>query len=349
MSLSERLHAIDSFQQRRRPLAFIAAVIKKFGDDQAGQLAALIAYYAFFSLFPLLLVFVTVLGYVLHGDPQAQDNIVHSTLAQFPIIGDEIKRNVHSLHGNGFALAVGIAGALLGGLGVTGASQNAFNRVWHVPFKHRPNWLFARLRGLALLTILGVLSIVSTGVAGFVTASTHGPVAVVGGVLLAFVANLALFGAAFRLMTADKACTRELLPGVLVAAVLWQVLQHIGGYYLTHTLKHAKETYGLFALVIGLLAWLHLGAQVVLFAAEINVVRARHLWPRSLFSPELTTADKRALTSSAEVEERVEEENVEVTFDTDHDGVPDPPEGGPTPAGERPPAAGGTLPDGASR
>ena len=102
---------------------------------------------------------------------------------------------------------------------------------------------------------------------------------------------------------------------MIVGAVLWQLLQHVGGYYVAHVIRHAKETSGLFAFVLGLLAWLYLGGQVTLIAAEINVVRARRLWPRSFVSQPLLDADKRALTSSAETEERVQEENVEVNFD----------------------------------
>jgi membrane protein len=316
MSLSSRLHAIDRFQQRSSRLGFLAAVLKKFGDDQAGQLAALIAYYGFFSLFPLLLVFVTVLGFVLQGNQSAQDSVLHSTLSQFPIIGDQLQRNVHSLRGSPVALAIGILGSLLGGLGITGAAQNAFNQVWRVPHKHRPNFLSWRLRGLALIAVLGVLSIVSTVAAGYVTAQTPaGAATVLGGVMLALAANLLLFFVAFRFLTAEDVATRDLLPGVIVGAVLWQILQHVGGFYVDHVIRHAKETSGLFAFVLGLLSWLYLGSQVTLIAAEINVVRARRLWPRSFFSPPLLDADKRALTSSAEVEERVQEENIEVSFD----------------------------------
>jgi YihY family inner membrane protein len=201
------------------------------------------------------------------------------------------------------------------GLGITNAAQNAFNQVWHIPHKHRPDFLRARLRGLALLVVLGVLAIVSTVVAGFVTAGSHGALAIAGGVLVALAVNLLLFFTAFRLLTVDRIGTRDLIPGVVLAAVLWQIVQHLGGYYVDHVIRHAKETSGLFALVLGLLAWLYLGGQITLIAAEVNVVRARRLWPRSLFGDPLLDADRRSLTSSAEVEERVPEENVEVDFD----------------------------------
>ncbi len=315
MSLTDRLRALDHLQQRSSRLSFPAAVIKKFSDDQAGQLAALIAYYGFVSLFPLLLVLVTLLGFVLEGSPNTQASVLHSTLSQFPIIGDQLQRNIHSLKGSPGALAVGVVGLLLGGLGIIGAAQNAFHQVWHIPRKHRPNFLAWRLRGLGLLAFLGVLLIVSTVAAGYVTAQTTGAIAVLGGILLALVSNLLLFFAAFRFLTAEEVPTRDLIPGVIFAAVLWQLLQHIGGYYVAHVIRHAQDTSGLFAFVLGLLAWLYLGGQVTLIAAEVNVVRARRLWPRSFFSAPLLDADKRALTSSAETEERVQEEHVEVNFE----------------------------------
>jgi membrane protein len=277
------LHAVDRFQQRHRRLAFTVAVARKFDDDQGVQLGALIAYYGFFSLFPLLLVFVTVLGFVLQGDPGAQESVLHSTLSQFPIIGTQLQQHVHSLRGNGLALAIGLVGATLAGLGITGATQNAFNTVWDVPRGERPNFLAWRLRGLALLAALGLLSVLSTVVAGYVTAQTGGVVEVLAGVVAALAANLLLFFTAFRVLTVNEVQTRDLLPGVVTATVLWQILQHLGGYYVDHVVRHAQETSGLFAFVLGLLTWLYLGGQVTVLAAEVNVVRARGLWPRKLF------------------------------------------------------------------
>ena len=314
MSVGERLQAVDRFQQRRPRLAFIAAVIKKFGDDQAGQLAALVAYYAFVSIFPLLLVFVTILGFVLHSNPEYEETILHGTLGQFPILSDQL--HLHSLSGSAAALVVGLVLTLLSGLGFTNAAQNAFNSIWSVPHTHRPNFLTTRLRGLAVLAILGTLNVLSTALAGFVGSSAHGPAEDIGGIVLAFLVNLVLFGAAFRILTAADLNWHELWPGVLLAAVFWQLLQHLGGFYVAHTLKHTQELYGFFALVLGLIGWLYLGAQLTILAAEVNVVRARRLWPRSFFTPPFLDADKRTLSALAQAEERVEEEDVDVSFRT---------------------------------
>lgn len=278
----EGLSALDAYQQKAPRLGFVVAVFKKFEGDHAGRLGALIAYYGFFSLFPLLLVFVTVLGFVLQGDPSAQESVVHSALGQFPIIGTQLQDNIHSMKGSFVSLAIGIVGSLIAGLGVTGATQNAFNEIWKVPATRRFGFFGWRLRGLGMIVVLGVLIVVSTIAAGYATAQTMGAVTVIVGVVIALAANLLLFFAVFRLMTSEAVPTRDLIPGVILAAVLWQILQHIGGLYVEHVIRHARDTSGMFAIVLGLLSWLYLGAQVVLIAAEVNVVRARRLWPRSL-------------------------------------------------------------------
>jgi YihY family inner membrane protein len=311
VDLLRPVRAFDRFQQRHRGLAIPIAVVKKFGDDQGGSLAALVAYYAFFSLFPLLLVLVTILGFVLQGDPSAQQSIKNSVLGQFPIIGTQIQ--VNALHGRTIALVIGLVTSLLGGMGVTQAAQNGFDRVWAVPFKQRPDFLHSRLRGLALLGCLGVLFIVATLASGLVTGGLGGPAAKVGGIALSLLLNFGLFLAAFRFMTAASVPTRCLWIGVSVAAVFWEILQVVGGYYIGHVLKHTTSTYAHFGVVIALLVWLHLGAQLTLYAAEINVVLARKLWPRSLFSPAVA-ADEQTLAALAKVEERADHEKIDVRF-----------------------------------
>ncbi len=312
MDLKRPLRAFDARQQRRTWLAIPFAVLKKFSDDQAGHLAALIAYYAFFSLFPLLLVFVTVLGYVLHGDPSLQQSIRNSVLGQFPVIGSDLGKA--QLHGRAVSLVVGVVGSLWAGLGVTQAAQNAFDKVWAVPFKERANFLDKRLRGLTLVVALGLLFVISSVVSGLVIGGLGGIATKIGGIALSIALNLAMFAAAFRLLTSAAVPMRCFVSGVVVAAILWEILQLAGGFYVNHVVRHATNTYGLFATVIGLLAWLHLGAQMTLYAAEINVVLARKLWPRSLFSPAIA-GDEQTLEAIAKVEERSDSQRIDVRFE----------------------------------
>ncbi len=320
MDLLAPVKRFDAFQQKRTWLAVPVAVVKKFGDDQAASLAALVAYYAFFSLFPLMLVLVTVLAYVLHGDVHTQQSISNSVLARFPIIGSDIRKNIHSLHGHAITLVVGLITSLLAGLGVTQAAQNAFDRVWAVPFKDRPDFLRSRLRGLGLLLSIGLMFIVATLASGLVTGGLGGPLAKVAGILISLVLNIALFLVAFRFMTARSVATRCLWIGVVVAGVFWEILQVVGGIYIGHVFKHSTDTYGFFGIVIALLVWLHLGAQLTIYAAEINVVLNRKLWPRSLFGPPESPADERTLTALAKVEERSDQQTVDVSFDDSPDG-----------------------------
>ncbi len=312
MDLLRPVRAFDRRQQAHRWLAIPIAVVKKFSDDGAGGLAALIAYYAFFSLFPLLLVFTTILGFVLQGDSGAQQSIRSSVLGHFPIIGGQLQSE--QLHGRTIALVIGTVASLWAGLGVTQAAQNAFDTVWAVPRKQRPDFLRKRLRGFALVAVLGVMFLISSLVSGLVTGGLGGVALKIVGIALSLLINLVLFAAAFRLLTVATVPSRCLWIGVVAGSVLWEILQVLGGYYVGHVIRHASSTYGLFALVIGLLAWLHLGAQTTLYAAEINVVLTRGLWPRSIFSPEVP-ADERALTALAKVEERSDREQVDVRFE----------------------------------
>ena len=208
------------------------AVLKKFSDDQAGSQAALMAYWGFFSLFPLLLLFVTVLGFVLQNNAGAKHAVVNSALQEFPIIGSSIQ--THSLNGSGLALVIGVVGALVSGLGITNAAQNAFNTVYAVPHRERPNFISLRLRGLKLLVAFGVLQVISTVVSGVVSGGFGGSALTVAGIVLSLAINVVLFFAVFRLLTDNLISTRELVPGIVIAAVGWELLQAVGGIYIGH-------------------------------------------------------------------------------------------------------------------
>jgi YihY family inner membrane protein len=315
MQAAEKLlRRVDEQHQQRAWIAFPYAVMKKFGDDQAGNLAALIAYYGFLSLFPLMLVLVTVLGLFLRNNPDLQDTIRTSALANFPVIGEQISSNVHSLRGSGLALGIGLALALWAGLGIMKVLQTAMNAVWNVPYRHRPNFWISLLRAFLMLLVLGVVTIASAA-AGSVGAGSGNWLLGIVGVVMSLALNLILFLLAFRILTTEDVTWGDVFPGAVVAAVAWTVLQAVGGYIVSHQLQGASDTYGTFAIVIGLLAWIYLGAQVTLFAAEVNVVRKRRLWPRAIVQPPLTDADERALEGYAEQEERRPEEDVRVRID----------------------------------
>jgi YihY family inner membrane protein len=306
------LRRLDRLQRRQPVAAVIFGVIRKSSDDNAGNFAALLAYYGFLSIFPLLLLAVSILGFIIQDNKSALQTIEASALAEIPVIGDSVATG--HLRGSGLGVAVGALGALWGGLSITIVVQNAFNAISGVPYNRRPNFVKLRLRGLRLLVTVGVLEIVSTVIAGVVSGNGESLPLAVGGYVVAFAFNVALFFLAFRQLSPETMPTRALWPGIAFSAISWELLQSLGGLYVAHVLKNASATYGTFATVIGLLAWLFLGARLVIYAAELNSVLHRRYWPRSLLGP-ATVADDAVHRSLAEMQDRSAREEVEVSFD----------------------------------
>ena len=311
-----RYAAFDRYQQTHAWLGFPLAVRQKYADDQGGYLAATISYYGFFSVFPLLLVFTTLLGYILRSHHHLYRSIVDSALAQFPVIGHDLQ--VNSLHGSALALALGFSGSLWAGMGAFLAAQNAMNQLWGVPYTRRPDFARARARALLLLVVLGGGVLATTVLAGLAgVGAGYGFGWKVGSIALSTALNFSLFWVAFRVLTAKDVGWRELRGGAIGAAILYEILQTLGGYYVGHVIKGAGNTYGTFALVIGLLSWIYLAAHITLLAAEANVVATRRLWPRSfslVLEQPATDADRRALTQLGEVEERRQDQDIDVQF-----------------------------------
>lgn len=315
---------MDRFQRRHPAVGFPLAVIYKFFDDQGTYLAALIAYYGFISLFPLLLLMVTILGYALADNPELQERLVDSALSQFPVIGDQIGDNVASLQGNRTALIVGIVGSLYGALGVANAAQNAMNRVWGVARARRPNPFKARGRSVLILLLLlaGVLAsafstwlFTAVDFGGSLSSAFEYWASLLGGIAV----NAALFIVGFRLLTARQLSVKDVWIGAVAASLVWHLLLVIGTYYVGRVVNGSTATYGVFSTVLGLIAWIFVVAIVIVLSAEINVVRARRLWPRSLLTPftddvQLTSGDRRAYASYPEVELHKGFATVEVTF-----------------------------------
>jgi len=315
MSAQPVRDAIDRWQQARPLTAVPVAVGKKFADDGASRLAALIAYWSFFSIFPLLLAFASILGFLLEDNPDFQKDVLDSTVAQIPVIGAQLSRDVTSLKGNGLALAIGIVGAVWAGLGVTLAIGNALDVLWAVRRVDRPDYVHKRLRGVAILVVIGAANVLTTVV---VTLARNGtiqpPVAGVASFVGSAAIDFAVFVTAFRVLTAASVTTRQVLPGAVLATIGWLGLQTLGGLYVEHVVARSNETYGVFAAVIGLLSWLWLAAQLSLVAAEVNVVLAQRLWPRSVFGG-LTAADERAMSRAAEAEQRDQRQHIAVSFE----------------------------------
>lgn len=318
--LENFIRTLDSWQQRHRFPGFAFAVIKKFGDDQAGNLVALLTYYAFVATFPLLLAFSAILGLVLKGNPSLQASIQTSTLAEFPIIGAQLKSQVgiSSLGHSAPALIIGIVAALLGARGLANALQNTQNKLWNVPKIDRPGFPSNYLRSFSLIALLGVATIVTAAAAWLVGASHFlgitGVYTKILAIALSTAIDFVLFFAAFRIALAKIVASRDLLLSAILSSVVWQVLLSLAGIIISHDLKHAQAIAGFFGIVLGLLAWFGLQATTIVYAIEADVVRAHHLWPRSIVQPPLTQADRKYLNEVVAAEKRRPEQQITVEF-----------------------------------
>ncbi len=323
MTMTERL---DRFQRRHPSAGFPIAVVYKFSDDDGHFLAALITYYGFLALFPVLLLFATVLGLVLRGNPELQQRLLDSALSEFPVIGPQLGAP-ESLGGGVVGLVVGILVALYGGLGLGQALQHTMNSVWAVPRHSRPDPLTSRGRSLLLLCVLGLLVVASTVLSAWGSgAATYGPGFSVGlhVVLLlgAILVNAGVFVLGFRLTTARKLTFGQVAPGALAAAVAWQLLQSFGGMYVGRVVQNASAVNAVFALVLGLIAFIYLAAFALVLCVEIDVVRVDRLHPRALLTPftddvDLTAGDERVYAEAARAQRAKGFQRVEVHFDDD--------------------------------
>ena len=290
MAILSRLRAlgdrIDRFQQRHRVLAFPVAVYQEMQATNAGYLSAILTFFAFVSLFPLLLILTTVLGAVLRSHPKLQQDVLNSALVDFPVIGDQLKNNIHDFGRNGVALAISIVTTAVGALGLANAAQYAMNQLWSVPDDRRPHFPWSWLRSLGIIGTMG-LGVLSTTVLTALGEWASGHVFTAGLrialVAASFVLTALLFWLGMRTATATEVDARDLRLAAILTTVFWQGLQYLGGFIAAHQLRHASTLYGVFGLVLGLLAWIYLQARLTLLAVATDVVRARKRWPRSLF------------------------------------------------------------------
>ena len=305
------LRRADAAQRKRPGLAFPFAVLKKFDDDRGGQMAALMAYYGFFSLFPLLLVFVTVAAFVIQDDASLRRELLDTVLSKFPVVGPSVRANIGSITGSPVALGVGLVLALWSGTRVVTSTQWALDDIWDVPRADRPSLPRRVLRALLMLVVFGGSIVVSTILTSIDGGFVVEAVSLAGTVAL----SACVFAFAYRVLTVARISWRDVVPGAILAACSWTILLMLGTWIVDRYVSQAKAIYGVFAIVIGLLAWIALFAQLFLLAAEVNVVRARRLWPRSLSEPQLAPEDREVLADQAREERATAGERVDVRFE----------------------------------
>jgi YihY family inner membrane protein len=309
------IRRVDATQRRYTPTAFVFGVIKKYGDDNGGVLVSNLAYSAFVSMFPLLLVLVTILGLIASVDPSFKADALNAVAGQVPLIGQTLTRNVHQLkRASVIGLIVGVLSLIWGSAGLAQSGLFTMGQVWNLPGPARPGYVQRLGRAGLFLCLLGGGVIVTTLLASLNTYGHNAFVFVVLAEMLAAAVNVGMYIGAFRVLTPKGVPVRKLVPGAITGGILWTVLQVLGTYLVHHYL-HSDSVYGVFATVLGLIAWIYLAVEITVYSAEINVVLARHLWPRAIVQPPLTEADRASMAMQALQNQRRPEQHIEVTFD----------------------------------
>lgn len=315
---------LDAYQRKHRSVGLPLGVIYKFVDDQGAYLAALITYYALLSVFPLLLLLTSILGFIVQDNEQLRETLLDGVLAQIPVIGEDLG-TPSGLEGNVFAVVIGSLTAIYGGLGVAQAVQHAMNTVWAVPRHRRPNPFLARAKSAGLLLILGSALLVA-GSLPRLFSWLDGMIWLPANIIIATL----VFWVLLHFSTHRSHGWRSLLPGAMVLGIAWQLLETLGATLVDNVITRSSATYGAFGLVLGLILWIFAVAMTLVMAAELNVVLSRQLYPRALLTPfiddvELTRADHEAYGYLVSMHQLKGYQQVEVTFDKDEDGVPDEP------------------------
>ena len=308
----------DETQRRHAVFGFPYAVIKKYGDDEGGRHAALLTYYGFLSIFPLLLLIVVIVTAVLQGDPQLRQQVLDA------IIPDQLQGVVDtdliSLPTSGLPLVIAVVGLLFTGMGVVFSAYQTLNHLAAVPHRQRLEFVPRYLRIIAMLLLL-VAGVV--GIGGFTVVTSALPnlpqlsriAATLGSVAIMFL----LLWASTGLLLPHRARFHIVWPAALVGSLAITALLTFGALVLPRLVAKSGPVYGSFATIVGLFTLLYLVSQVLVYAAEIAVVRRRRLWPRALDTLNPTEADRRSLLYLAREQERIRVERIDAVFDADPD------------------------------
>ena len=292
--VQKTIGGIDTFQRRHAPAAFMHAVIKKYSDDQAGYQAALVTYYGFLALFPLLLILTTVAGIVAQNNPEFGQKLVTSVTGYFPVVGQALDDSVHGLNQHGLALLVGLLFALYGARGIADAFRNAVNHIWHVPLSKRSGFPRSLIRSVALIVGGGGGFILAAIAAGWTASADRGWSSAVFSVLLNLLILYMVFMFIYRMSLPLSVSRKQFRISAIICALGIALLQTLGVALLKHQSEHLASTYSaIFATTLGMMAWIYLQIQVVMYATEIATVKDGKLWPRSLTGENPTAVDQR--------------------------------------------------------
>ncbi|HSX47622.1 MAG TPA: YhjD/YihY/BrkB family envelope integrity protein [Patescibacteria group bacterium] len=294
--INKTINKINTVQENHRFFAFTVAVIKKYSDDSAGQQAALLTYYGFLSLFPLLLILTTLTDVVLGKNLEIQRTVLNGLTNYFPLLGSQLSTHVHRINAGGLALFAGILFTLYGTRGVANTFRFAMYKIWRIDKKHMDTFPLTLYKSISLVIIGGFGFILASVIAGLTSSSGHGIVFKSLSILVDIIVLFWLYNFLINFSLPKHITFDDIWVGAIFAACGLVILQALGNLIIAKELKRLDALYSYFAVALGLLFWIYLQTQVLLYSIEIAVVKSQKLWPRSLEAHKPTPADKAVLS-----------------------------------------------------
>ena len=307
------IQAIDAFQRRHIISGFAYAIFKKYSQDNCGYQSAVISYYGFLSLFPLLIVLTSLTKLILGTASPLRQRISTSTVHYFPIVGNQLQQSIRSPKETGVALIISLIIMLYGARGVATTLQYSLSSLWYIPQFKRPSFIDNLFRSLGIIIVGGAGLLIASIVSGYTAIPGNDLIVKIISSSVSLVLLWLTFIFIFKLAIAGSRSVRQVIVGAAITAIGLQILQILGGFIMVHELKGLSSIYGTFALVVGLLFWIYLQAEILLYAAQVDVIRAYRLFPRSLQGP-LTDADKAAYEKQAETKRQSIDERIVIKF-----------------------------------
>ncbi|MDB5184867.1 MAG: ribonuclease [Candidatus Saccharibacteria bacterium] len=305
---------IDAYQQKHSFVGFPYAVIKKYGEDEAGYQSALLTYYGFLALFPLLLVAATVVSVVAADNPHLQKTVLDGLTSYFPTFRPTLEKAIGTIGKTGLALVIGVLFTLYGARGVADAFRNGVNKIWHIPRVKRDGFPKSIIKSLSIVIFGGLGFLVASLSTTLTAAAGHGWFFTALSIVVNLIVLFFLFGFLLTFSLPGRVTFHATRAGAATAAIGLVLIQIFGQLLLKKELRNLNDLYSVFAIPLGLLFWLYLQAQIVFYSIEIAAVRSQRLWPRGLDNNNPTKADKRAYTRISASEQYLTSQKITSKF-----------------------------------
>jgi uncharacterized BrkB/YihY/UPF0761 family membrane protein len=310
---------VDRLQANHGLIAFSYAAFKKYADDEGSRLAALLAYYSFISIFPLLIAGFALLNTLLVDHPEYVERLVAEIVP--PEYQTQVINAYESLPSGGPAFAVALIGLVLAGTAGVFSMYAMVNQVFCVPYRFRYGFGPRYIRVLLMVVLMGIGVLVVTVGSTLVVNLTGFAFAQRAAVsfLLWLVASGLLYFAATSL-TRRKLTFAEVGLGAGLGGLAMTTIIGLGSALLGRFITSSSAVYGVFGTVVGIFSVLFLVSNAIVFSFEISAVRAWQLWPRGVDINLLFPADERAYALLTLMDERMPSQRNGVAFDaTGHD------------------------------